>query len=191
MKAKAFIFLVVFSAVVQANAATIQFDLMGTSGTGLLGGNQFPAVAGGGSGGEIGAGILFNDVTLVLTINTGWGSGNGFTDLTGTATAGHLHGPTTDGGTASFTENAGVKYSLDSLAGWNPSLSSGGFLGSVTILGSDVPALLNGQIYMNVHTPINGGGEIRGNLIVVPEPSVAALAALGALGLLLCRRLRA
>ena len=177
--------------VVQAQAALIQFDLKGTDPiNGLRGGNEHPVVVGGGTGGEIGSGIVFNDVTLVLTIATGWGVSNGFTNLTGAATAGHLHGPTASGGVAAFTQDAAVKYALDSLAGWNPSLSAGGFNGTVTILAGDVVALENGQFYMNVHTAANGGGEIRGYLTVVPEPSSAALLMTGALGMLARRRRR-
>ena len=171
----------------EAKAATIQFDLKGTAGIGLLAGNENPA-ASGGSGGEIGSGITFDDVTLVLTIDVGWGTANGFTNLTGNATAGHLHGPTTSGGTAAWTQNASVKYPLDSLAGWNSSASTGGFNGTVTILSADVAALENGQFYMNVHTAANSGGEVRGYLTVVPEPSAACLVAAGALGMLLRRR---
>ena len=174
----------------RANAALILFDLKGTGGTGLLGGNENPAVLGGGSGGEIGAGISFDDVTLVLNIITGWGSGNGFTNLTGVATAGHLHGPTASGGSAAFTQSTGVKYGLDSLAGWNASASAGGFNGTVSILAGDVVALENGQFYMNVHTAVNGGGEIRGYLTVVPEPSAAVLVLSSVLGMGVCRRRR-
>src|SRR5688572_14254694 len=94
------------SAMLQAHAAVIPFDLFGRSGAGLLGANENPTVVGGGSGGELGTGILFDDVTLVLSINVGWGTANGFTDLTGNTTLGHLHGPTA---TPAFTENAGVR----------------------------------------------------------------------------------
>ena len=185
--------LAVFSAfTLHTQAALIPFDLKGTAGTGLLGGNEAPTpVVGGGSGGEMSTGIVFNDVTLVLTIITGWGSANGFTNLTGAATAGHLHGPTASGGTAAFTQSAAPKYTIDSLAGWNPSASAGGFNGTVTILAADVVALENGQFYMNIHTATNGGGEIRGYLTVVPEPSSAALLMTGALGMLARRRRRA
>src|SRR5947207_2637458 len=88
-----------------ARAAIIDISLQGTAGMGLLGGNENPAVVGGGSGGEIGSGILFDNITLQLTVNIGWGSGNGFSDLTGTATAGHIHGPTTSPAPGSFTQN--------------------------------------------------------------------------------------
>ena len=70
-----------------ASAAIVQFDLQGQAGSGLLPGNELAAVVGGGTGGEVGGGITFDDVTKVLTLNVGWGSGQGFTDLSGDATA--------------------------------------------------------------------------------------------------------
>ena len=160
-----------------ANAAIIPFDLQGTAGFGLLPGNENPATTGG-TGGEIGAGIFFDDVTLQLTINIGWGSGNGFTDLTGDASAGHIHGITTDPAPTSFTENAGVLIPLSTLPGWNPSATVGGFSGTVTLTSEQASALPEGRLYINVHTAANPGGEIRGYL-VVPEPSSMALLATG------------
>src|SRR5204863_8389174 len=133
-------------------ADIINISLQGTAGMGLLGGNENPAVVGGGSGGELGAGNLFDTVTLQLMINIGWGSGNGFTNLTGTATAGHIHGPTADPAPMSFTENAAVLIPLDSLPGWNPSASSGGFNGMVTLNAAQTTALNEGRLYINVHT---------------------------------------
>ena len=156
-----------------AQAGVFQFDLQGTAGAGLLGGNENPAVSGTpGIGGEIGAGISYDDVSNILTLNIGWGTGNGFaSDLTGVATAAHIHGPTTAGGTGSFTQNAGVKYGISGLGGFSNSASSGGFSGTVTILEGDEAGLLAGKFYVNVHTAANGGGEIRGNLVAVPEPA--------------------
>ena len=171
--------------VAHAQAGIILFDLQGRAGAGLLGGNEFPsAVVGGGSGGELPGGIFYDDVTDMLTINVGWGSANGFTDLTANTTAGHLHGP------ASMNQSAGVKYGLGNLPGWNPSATAGGFNGTISILAADEAALLNGQFYFNAHTAANPGGEIRGNLVVVPEPSVVVLGALGAGALLLRLRRR-
>ena len=46
---------------VSVNAAIIAFDLKGTAGPGLLPGNE-PAVLVGGTGGEIGTGIFFDDI---------------------------------------------------------------------------------------------------------------------------------
>lgn len=177
--------------VIQAQAATFQFDLIGLAGTGLLPGNETGVVSGTpGRGGELGAGIFYDDVTDMLTLNVGWGSANGGVNLTGNTTGGHLHGPTTSGGVAAYSQNAGVKYGLNSLAGWNSSATAGGFSGTISVLAADEAALLNGQFYFNVHTAVNGGGEIRGNLVVVPEPSVVVLGVLGAGALLFRLRRR-
>jgi hypothetical protein len=173
-----------------ASAQVTNFILRGVAGDGLLSGNQVPAVSGGSGGLRIG-GITFDGTTHVLTIDVGWGSGNGFTDLTGNAIAGHLHGPTASVAPASFTENAGVQYPLDPLAGWNPSATNGGFNGSLTINAADVTPLLNGQFYMNVHTTANGGGEIRGNLVAVsPLPEPGLMIGASALGLAAIRSVR-
>jgi hypothetical protein len=45
-----------------------------------------------------------------------------------------------------------------------------------------------GFAYFNIHTVNNGGGEIRGNISPVPEPSSIGLMLLGLSGLLLRRR---
>ena len=173
-----------------AQAATIPFDLSGTGGIGLRGSNENPAVVGGGSGGEAGAGITFNDVTLILTLNLAWGATNGFINLTGDATAGHIHGPTASTGAAAFTQNAGVLITLNTLPGWNANASAGGLTnGQVTLTAAQATNLLAGQLYVNVHTPTNGGGEVRGYLVQAPEPASAALLGLGTL-LLAARRRR-
>ena len=158
-----------------ADAAIINLDLQGKAGPGLLPGNENPTVVASSSGGEIGAGITFDDVTLALTINVGWGSGNGFSDLTGPASAGHIHGPTTDPAPTSFTESAGILIPLDSAPfTWNPSATNGSATGTVTLTAGQANDLLAGKLYVNIHTGANGGGEIRGYL-VVPEPSSFAL----------------
>lgn len=173
----------------QINAAIIFFDLIGRAGPGLLGGNETGTPTSPGSGGEVGSGIFFDDVSRLITINVGWGSGKGFTDLSGNATASHLHGPTASVAPTAYNQNAGVKYGLDGLSGFNSSAINGGFTSTTTtILAGDVSALLAGQFYLNVHTAANGGGEIRGQLVTVPEPSTHVLVAGGLLGLFFMRR---
>lgn len=173
---------------VGAEGAIVLFDLQGKAGFGLLSGNENGTILGlPGRGGERGTGITFNDVSLVLSIDVGWGSGNGFTDLSSNVSGGHLHGPTASGGTAAFTQDAGIAIGLDSLAGWNSSRTAGGFTGTVTLNSTQAAQLIAGRFYMNVHTATNGGGEIRGNLVVVPEPASAMMLAAGA-GLLARRR---
>lgn len=159
-----FILLICFTAPL-AQAVVIQFDLQGTAGPGLLPGNQNPATTGG-TGGELGTGISFDNVSKMLTVNVGWGSTNGFTDLSSTPTAAHIHGPTVSTAPGSYTENAGVLFPL--------TINSGSALGNtITALLGPLSAaeegyLTNGQLYLNVHTAINGGGEIRGNLVLSP-----------------------
>ena len=167
-----------------ASGALISLDLLGRAGIGLLAGNEVGATVGSvGRGGEIGTGITFDNVSNLLSINVGWGTANGFTNLTGAATAAHIHGATAGSAPTSFNENAGVLFGLDSGSfTLNTSAAGGSIVGSTTISASQAGDLLAGRWYVNVHTATNGGGEIRGN-IVVPEPtSVIMLGLLGALG---------
>jgi hypothetical protein len=176
-----------------ASAATHLFDLNGKAGFGLLAGNENSAVVGTpGSGGETGAGISYDDVTNILSMNFAWGSANGFTDLTGNATAGHIHGPTANSAPAGFLDNAGVNIFLSTLAQWNASASAGGlFGGSVTLNATQETELLAERYYINVHTSTNQGGEIRGHLVfAIPEPMTLALVGLTLLGLGVSHRRR-
>ena len=159
-----------------APATALEFDLDGNAGAGLLGGNENHAVVLPGSGGEIGAGILYDTDTNVLTLDIGWGSGNGFTDLSGDALAGHIHGPTSSA-PGGYSEDAGVLVTLSALPGWDASASSGGFSGTVVLTDTQEGYLLANQLYINVHTLLNSNGEIRGQL--VPEPSTGLLVGLG------------
>ncbi len=177
-----------------SSAAIIQFDLLGFGGAGLLPSNERPTAASGtGSGGEIGPnGILFDDMAKILSVNVGWGSGNGYTDLTGTVNAGHIHTAGTGGGILA----AGAVLIGFNL---NPGVSDrpeDGFVQQNFVLDAAQETLLfNGDLYLNFHTLDNRGGEIRGNLVqavAVPEPSsVIACAVISAGGVILVRRRRA
>jgi hypothetical protein len=52
------------------------------------------------------------------------------------------------------------------------------------------PNTLTGNAYFNIHTTFRSGGEIRGWLIPVPEPSSLMLALLGLAGVVARRRFR-
>ena len=114
---------------------------------------------------------------------------NSFTDLSGAATSAHIHGPAdqTNTGSVVFALNANG-YDLATGA------SNGGITGSRDVSGFTPANLLAGNWYINIHTGLNAGGEIRGNLVqasAVPEPSTYAfIAGLGALGLVSTRRRR-
>jgi hypothetical protein len=169
----------------QAQATIFQFDLTGTAGSGLLPGNE-PGSITGGTGGEVGAGIFYNDATLSLTINVGWGSSQGFTDLSSLANNSHIHGPTASINGSGFTQTAGVLFNLTR----SGNAVTGGTIGESVILSlAQQTNLFDGKFYINLHTANNGGGEMRGFLVSVPEPSSVVLAGVG-LGLLAIRRLR-
>lgn len=121
--------------------------------------------------------ITLDDVTGMVTVS------GSFSGLTTAASAAHIHGP------APIGMNAGVLVPLTETGG-----TSGTVSGSATLLPANVTDMLNGLTYVNVHTSMHGGGEIRGQ-IVAQVPGVAggwliALAVLGVAGgvFLLVRR---
>ena len=172
-----------------AQAATLPFDILGRSGAGMRFDNENPSSASTATGGEVGVGISFDNVSKILTLYVGWGSVPGFANLTGIVTAAHLHAAAN----ALFTTNGGVIASLDGATpGFSNSATNGGWTNTqVTLTAAQETQLLNGFLYLNAHTATNGGGELRGNLVqAAPEPGSAGLLGLGTL-LLAARRKRA
>jgi CHRD domain/PEP-CTERM motif len=55
--------------------------------------------------------------------------------------------------------------------------------GNMTTLALQLPNLLNGLAYINFHTGEFRGGEIRGQIVPLPEPTSITLLGLGLLGL--------
>jgi hypothetical protein len=189
MRTTSLLVLGVFALMSSAHAATIQFDLMGTAGAGLLPGNE-PSltVPSTGSGGEFGAGITFDDVSLVLTVNVAWGSVKGFTDLTSNANNSHIHGPVSVAQASTFTGTAGIPSGFN-LARASSLANDGLISTTVTFTSTQAAELMQGRYYINIHTTSNTGGEMRGFLRPVPEPGLIGLLAAGA-GALAARRRR-
>jgi len=80
----------------------------------------------------------------------------GFSNLTSNATAAHIHGP------ASTTTTAAVMIGFTP-----PAATSGTFSGTATLTSSQLFNFLNGITYANIHTSVNPGGEIRGQVYPV------------------------
>jgi hypothetical protein len=149
----------------------------------MNGANESPANSSLGFGnGE----IDYNNVLHTLFV------GFFFSNLTGTTTASHIHAATA----SPFTGTAGVATTTPTFAGfplgvtggvytntldltqsssWNAafvSANGGTFASAEAALAS---AMASGEAYLNVHSSFAPGGEIRGFLVAVPEPSMLAL----------------
>lgn len=96
----------------------------------------------------------------------------------------HIHG------NADTTTTAGVLFTL---SGGVAGSTSGTLAGTITGLTAPQITSLQSQLwYVNIHTtPTFGGGEIRGQIVPVPEPGTLALVGLGGLGLFGALRRRA
>ena len=152
--------------ILSSQAETILFDLS-PPGSGAVPGlspaNEVPSLTGEGSGDAVFSGIRFDTVTGMLEVSVGYGSYAGFIDLTGPATAAHIHGP------ALPDANAGVVHDFFSngqhLAAPNP--NAGGIIsGTISLDATMATDLLAGLYYINIHTTGVTSGELRGQLIV-------------------------
>lgn len=131
-----------------------------------------------GGGTRSGSGVF--SLTMSETVMTISGD---FDGLSGTAVNAHIHGPAPTG------QNAGVLYGLFNFITFAPGNNSGSINAPVSLVDNpngtifDIPAQLDqlnsGQWYFNIHSSAFGGGEIRGQILSVPEPSTIAMSDLG------------
>lgn len=159
-------------------AEQIEFTLTGNAGDGLLPGNLTPPASSTGSGGIL-TSIIFDLDTNLLFIDIGWGSENGFSDLTSEVTMLHLHGPTADPAPLSFDEPGDLLINLALSLNFDSSPTGGGLNDLFFVDSSEVQGFMEGRYFINVHTAEFPMGELRGYLVpvsaAVPEPGSAAV----------------
>lgn len=97
------------------------------------------------------ADVSYDKESHMLKFTVNW---SGLTDK---PTMAHIHG------TAPRGTNAGVKQDLSGII---PKEVSGSFTDSVMVDGNSIKedSLLSGFYYINIHTPLHPGGEIRGQI---------------------------
>jgi MYXO-CTERM domain-containing protein len=142
--------------------------------------------------------VVYDSVAHTLNVHVT------FSGLQGTTTASHIHSATA----VPLSGTAGVATTTPTFAGFPLGVTSGTYDNTLdlTLASSYNPSFVsaNGgttataeaalaaglaaeKAYLNIHTNVVPGGEIRGFLIAqpgLPEPSTPTLAGLGALGLL-------
>ena len=172
------------SSVIAAQAALFEYTVT------LSGPSESPPNISPGTGNGT---VIYDDANHTLGVQLS------FSGLTAGTTASHIHAPTS----SPLTGTAGVAtttptfqdfplgvtsgtYSrtldLTSASSYNPSFitANGGTTGSAeTALAA---AIAGGDAYWNVHTTAFPGGEIRGFLVPIPEPSALALTSVAGLG---------
>jgi len=165
-------------AIVSTQAAVYQYDV------------TFAPEAVGASGSGTGS-VFYDDIAHSLQMVAN------FSGLSGNVTVTHFHGPTPSAGTGT----AGVAVGNPSLPGFPTGATSGAYNQTLdltqttsfngTFLGNNggtaasaeaafISAVNQGRAYWNIHTSTFGGGEIRGFLTAVPEPSSLVLFGLAA-----------
>lgn len=171
------------SSLITAQAGIFQYDVV------LTGPKESPANASPGTG----SATIFLDTTLnTLSLNVS------FSGLTGTTTASHIHGATAVAGAGT----AGVATTTPTFVGFPLGVTSGSFASVLDLTQSSsynpayvtanggttataeaalIAAIQSGRTYLNIHTSTFGGGEIRGFLTPVPEPTTMAMLGLGSL----------
>jgi hypothetical protein len=158
--------------------------------------NEVPPTGSPGTGTAI---VVLDTTAQTLAVNVT------FSGLTSGTTASHIHcclpspflagsnvmvattTPTFPGFPSGVTSGTySMTFNLLDAGTYNPAFVTSPFNPSGTIAGAEAAleaALLAGETYLNIHTTNFPGGEIRGFLSAVPEPSTWAMMLIGFAGL--------
>lgn len=123
--------------------------------------------------------------TATLTVDDvagTWTLTGSFSGLLGTSSNAHIHGPATTAAAATVVKQ------LQFTSGVTAGSITGSDVASSAFTGTQLADLANQLYYVNLHSASFPGGELRGQLVPVPEPGTVALS--GLLGLALLRRRR-
>lgn len=165
-----------------ANLGALIFP--GDHATGLSPQNESNKPVTAATGGVFGP-MTYDTISRMLALDFAYGSAFGFVDLGSNWNGGvHIHGNGST--TAQFpanNTNAGITVDLGGLGLHTASgTRSGRVAGNVTLTPTQHDWLLDNKLYLNVHSQTNGGGEVRGQLVLVPEPATLVLAGMGLVG---------
>ena len=140
-------------------------------------------------GAQDGGGLRQGSGTITLTLSgTDLTLSGSFSGLTTPSTLGHIHGP------APVGVNASPIYDLIQLGIVPLGVTAGSINGTVQLVAKgtggsytvaqQISDLNNSLWYVNIHDSTFPGGEIRGQIVPVPEPSTFALFGVGGVGLI-------
>ena len=112
--------------------------------------------------------VVLNAAQTQITVNESWSG------LLSPATASHIHGP---GGAGT---NAPVLFPFSGV----PNATAGSIPEQTfAITPTQVGYLFSGYLYFNIHDSVFPGGEIRGQILLVPEPCTSTMVGLGLLAI--------